>query len=309
MRLPSSNSHSGTLHVRRYSLSDMWRRMLVVYSNRYIEGLMTEDVLESNRIYQEAWSQFATASRHGEVTEDRGTLIATAGVVWPGMNLAFLGAQVSSSDELAQRVAVAKRFFADRNRAWLFVLFENWVDSRIDARSVLTYQGLRFVQESIGMRADRLSLPNRHPPNLRYSSVADARALHDFAAVNAESYGIPFAWAQQAVQSGHHWNPPAKTHVGYLDDEAVVTTMTRPIGEVLFVGWVATKPARQKQGCAEALMRYALHQSDQDDGKLRSVLHATPAGLGLYAALGYRRVARFELYFGGTVPGTMQQTG
>jgi hypothetical protein len=211
---------------------------------------MTEEAHESNRIYQEAWSQFARWSRHGEVTEDRGTLIATAGVVWPGMNLAFLGAPVSSSGELAERVAVAKRFFADRNRPWLFVLFEDWVDSRIDARSVLTNQGLRFIQESIGMRADRLSVPNRQLPNLHCSSVADARALRDFAAVNAEGYGIPLAWAQQAIESGSHWNSPAKTYLGYLDEEAVVTTMTRPIGEVLFVGWVATKPARQKQDCA-----------------------------------------------------------
>jgi ribosomal protein S18 acetylase RimI-like enzyme len=263
---------------------------------------VTHESLESNQLYLEAWSQFARASRDGEVAEEQGIVIATAGVAWPGMNLAFLGSPVSASAELAERVAVARRFFAERNRLWLFVLFDDWLSPRVNARAVFANQNLRFIQESIGMKADRLSVVGRQLPDLSFCAADDARILNDFASVNAASYGIPVSWAQEAVESGQHWDPPANTYVGYLDREAVVTSMTRPIGEVRYVGWVATKPAKRRQGCAEAMVRYALRHSGREDGTLRSMLHATPAGVRLYEQLGFRRVARFELYLGGSLP-------
>jgi ribosomal protein S18 acetylase RimI-like enzyme len=163
---------------------------------------------------------------------------------------------VSASSELAERIDFAKRFFTERRRLWLFVLFDEWISPEIDARAVFARQHLRFVQDSIG----------------------------------------------EAVESGRHWDSPASTYIGYLENEAVSTAMTRPVDDVLFVGWVATKPSRQGQGCAEALMRHALEHHRRKAGQMKSVLHSTPAGLKLYERLGYRRVARFELYLGGSLP-------
>ena len=152
------------------------------------------------------------------------------------------------------------------------------------------------------MVADRLSAVERQLPNLCCHLAGDARTLHELASINAESYGIPLAWVQEAVKSGRHWDSPAMTYIGYLDNEAVTTVMTRPVNEALFVGWVATRPSRQKHGCAEALVRHALEHHRRRVGKIGSVLHATPAGLPLYERLGYRGVARFELYLGGSLP-------
>jgi GNAT superfamily N-acetyltransferase len=95
-------------------------------------------------------------------------------------------------------------------------------------------------------------------------------------------------WAQ-FEKTGSLPRRTSRAITGYLNEEAVATAMTRPIGEVLFVGWVATKPSSQRRGCAEALMRHALTHSGRRPGELRSVLHATPAGLPLYERLWYRR--------------------
>ena len=263
----------------------------------------THEALQSNHLYHQAWSQFAHASRSGEVIENQGILAVTAGVAWPATNLAFLQSPVSSFAELADRIGVAKRFFADRY-PWLFVAFDEWVGPDIDAHAVFASQNLRFVQESIGMVADGLSPVARQLPNLRFHLADDTQTLYEMASINAESYGMPLALVQEAVESGPHWASPAMTYIGYMDNEPVATAMTSPIGEVLFVGWVATRPARQRRGCAEAIMRHALEQQRAKVGQMRSGLHATPAGLPLYERIGYRPVARFELYLGGSLPKT-----
>ena len=49
-------------------------------------------------------------------------------------------------------------------------------------------------------------------------------------------------------------------------------------------------------GFAEAIMRQVIHQISQSTGIERTVLQATPSGLALYEAMGYRVVTQFNVY-------------
>jgi predicted acetyltransferase len=54
---------------------------------------------------------------------------------------------------------------------------------------------------------------------------------------------------------------------------------------------VATEPAHQRRGYAEASMRHALEVASKRHGERPSFLHATDAGRPIYARMGYDTVA------------------
>jgi len=57
------------------------------------------------------------------------------------------------------------------------------------------------------------------------------------------------------------------------------------------VALVATDPAFQRRGYAEAAMRHALAVAAQRHGAGPTVLHATDAGRPIYARMGYATIA------------------
>jgi ribosomal protein S18 acetylase RimI-like enzyme len=67
-------------------------------------------------------------------------------------------------------------------------------------------------------------------------------------------------------------------------------------GGAIGVYSVATLPAFQRRGFAEALMRRAIAGARAETGIETTVLQSTPAGMPLYRALGYRPVTRFQVY-------------
>ena len=62
-------------------------------------------------------------------------------------------------------------------------------------------------------------------------------------------------------------------------------------GGYRYVALVATDPAFQKRGFAEAAMRHALTVASERFGERPTFLHATDAGRPIYARMGYETVA------------------
>jgi predicted GNAT family acetyltransferase len=60
---------------------------------------------------------------------------------------------------------------------------------------------------------------------------------------------------------------------------------------VRYVALVATEPAQQRRGFAEAAMRLALDVAAREHGERTSVLHATEAGRPIYQRMGYRTIS------------------
>jgi ribosomal protein S18 acetylase RimI-like enzyme len=69
-----------------------------------------------------------------------------------------------------------------------------------------------------------------------------------------------------------------------------------PLNGALHVMCVATMPAHQRRGYAEAVMRHSLAQASRATGLTRTTLHATEAGKPAYQRMGYRETATFTGY-------------
>jgi ribosomal protein S18 acetylase RimI-like enzyme len=255
---------------------------------------------ESNAHYDKAWSAFALASPRGEVMRGPGVLLVTAGVTWPGMNLAFLSAPVNDVREVGAAVEFAVEFYRRRGRIWLFLLCDDWVPRELQGAlpAVFEKHGMRPAMDSIGMLAQSLKPTERPLPALEFRRVEDLETRLAMADINAAAYGIPLEWGREAVDVENAWRSPVAGYIGYAGGHAVTTAMTMPIDDAIFVGWVATLPEHQGRGYAEAVMRHALGEACAAHGIERSVLHATLAGRPLYERMGYEVVTRFTTWFG-----------
>jgi predicted GNAT family acetyltransferase len=87
--------------------------------------------------------------------------------------------------------------------------------------------------------------------------------------------------------------------VGYVDGESVSTASVAAVDDIAYVALVATNPAHQGRGYAEAAMRAALNEARVHWGVTRTILHATPAGVPLYARMGYGDTGGYHVYVSG----------
>ena len=63
-----------------------------------------------------------------------------------------------------------------------------------------------------------------------------------------------------------------------------------------YVVLVATEPAQQRRGYAEAAMRRALADAAAVHGEKPTALHATEAGKPVYERMGYRTIANHTIF-------------
>jgi GNAT superfamily N-acetyltransferase len=146
-----------------------------------------------------------------------------------------------------------------------------------------------------GMVAGSLAPPRRPVPSeLRIDTTVDAGMVAKLFDVNSHAYGMPLELGQASIRPGLFTN--AWCAVGHIDDEPVSVAVTFRVGECLYVAWVATMPARQGRGYAEAVMRRTLADAGAATGLSRTVLHASAAGQPLYAMMGYEPVTAVTFY-------------
>ena len=253
--------------------------------------------LHSNLVYLGVWSSFSRRCRNGDVVEGDGIVLANGGLSWPGLNLAMLSSPARSADDLRARLDFAERYYSQRNRVWLAVLYEPWI--RFEKQPRLSSWGLQYTEDAVGMMADGLRPPSHPLPRLEFIEARDKASRLAFADINADAYEIPDEWLRETIDSGPHWLPPAQIYLGCTGGEAVTAAMIQPFEDSLFLGWVATRRAFQRRGLAEAVIRYAIGQAQRKFGAKKIVLHATPFSLDLYRRMGFDAVARFGLYVGG----------
>jgi ribosomal protein S18 acetylase RimI-like enzyme len=84
--------------------------------------------------------------------------------------------------------------------------------------------------------------------------------------------------------------------VGYVDGEPVSTAATVFASGAIGVYNVATLPASQGRGYAEAVMRQAVSEAQRHHAVERTLLQSTPAGYHMYERMGYRTVTKVAVY-------------
>ena len=252
------------------------------------------EIIESNVQFREAWKLYAQRSPYGEVFDREGLRFANANQPWAFMNLALLLGPVAGASDLEHRARLAVNYFGSERIPWFLTASADWFSGNGD--QVLRDLGLVRKLSLTGMVAERLAPPVRPLPEVevrRIDSEATRTALAD---LNADSYGVPREWGRLAVGGAALWDTPLFGTIAYVRGEPASGTLAIPIGDVLYVGWVATGKAYRGQGLAEVVIRKTLEEATMATGLERTVLHATADGYPVYLRLGYRSVVDFPMY-------------
>lgn len=262
---------------------------------------MTE-LEESNRQFVEAWRLFARGARNGAIETHDGIEIAFAGHALPLVNMIFFASPVEDARDLGRRLDAATAFAAGRGVPWMFTICEDWLP-RADAErmpAMIAAAGLAPMSAATGMVAEDLAPPRRaSPPALAMRSADGMASYRELSDLNMAAYGMPLEWGHEAFARDDLFGRDVWPDVGYVDGAPVSTSTTALVDGRLYVMMVASDAAHRNRGYAEAVMRRSLARAQAATGIRRTVLHATPAGKPLYAAMGYRVTGQFTMYMAG----------
>jgi ribosomal protein S18 acetylase RimI-like enzyme len=274
---------------------------------------VTFEVVAEN--LRESFRVIAGSRKAGEVRELPGVSIASAGVEFQMFNAAFLSGPVETEAELERRILLPSMQFNTRGLEWSYWVCEDWLSAKAQRRSrqVFERHGLRHTVELPGMVAEKVNPPTRWLPEIEVRRVGDAATGADFRAIGAVCFHVPIVWFNEVFDHDSVWERFAG-YVGYVDGVPVATTATvisggendagsdagrRPTplsGEIVGVYNVATVPDFRRRGYGEAVMRHALAEAERERPSRPVVLQSTEAGLRLYERMGFRTVARFNVY-------------
>lgn len=195
---------------------------------------------------------------------------------------------------LRQQVDEVWERFRARDVAGMFVIHPT---SPPDVRTTLFEHGLVRMELLAGMVRE---LDGPLPPAPMLDGVeiseADEAAAADWVHLVTWRYGLEsthesYLRSIYADAIGRH----NRLWVARIDGRPVSKAVVHVAGGVAGIYGVATTEAGRGRGLASALTLHALHAA-RDAGAALSVLHSTPMAHGLYARLGYRDVAPFELW-------------
>ena len=247
---------------------------------------------------RESFRVLASSRPTGDVREAPGVTIASAGVTFQMFNAAFLSGPVEGERELDRRIVTAQVHFGARDLGWSYWVCEDWLDKKARRRVSDTFKkrGLYLATVLPGMLAEKLASPVRQLPALEVIAVADHATWTHFCQIGALCFNVPLVWFQEVFDDPKVWKNGFAGYVGYFNGEPVSTAATVVAGGAVGVYNVATIPDRQRRGCGEAVMRYALRHAREQHGIERTVLQSTSQGLRLYQRMGYSVVTNVAVY-------------
>ena len=256
---------------------------------------MTPDVALSISQFLDAWRIFGRACPGSRVE-------SAAGVdyMFTGLPIAFFNVAVPTSDQrsaaaLETSARGAMQWAADKHAPWLFIVTHEALDAGVDAAAVLDGCGLAPLLPLTGMAARRIAPPATVPAGLRLEVPEDDGGCGDIIDVNSAAYGLDLAASKPAFGRGAFWADHVAV-LGRADGGPATSAAVMLAGGHRYVALVATQPAHQKRGFAEAAMRHALTEAAGKFGERPSFLHATDAGQPIYARMGYGTLGRLQLW-------------
>lgn len=116
-----------------------------------------------------------------------------------------------------------------------------------------------------------------------------APALAEVGALNERAYGMA-GYAALFAALARRGDPRLRTHGLHRDGAFVCVAVTLAIGDDIGIHYVATEAAQRRQGLATQLLRAVLAEA-RAAGARTATLQASPDGVSVYAALGFRQVA------------------
>jgi GNAT superfamily N-acetyltransferase len=166
------------------------------------------------------------------------------------------------------------------------------------AAALLNQHGFATMMPLTGMAAHELTLSARARPEGAWLTEADESIGGTIIRVNEAAYQMSLGEpGSLALEHASWWHAPQKMAT-VLAPEGQPASCAAVLGVngVRYVALVATLPAAQRKGYAEAAMRDVLDRSRAAGLDQKTYLHASAAGRPVYERMGYRATAEYTVY-------------
>ena len=252
---------------------------------------MTDRVALSISQFTDAWRLFGEARPGSIIESTAGVDFVFTGLPIPFFNVAVLTGRQLSREELAGHVqAATQRASAKGAPPWLLIVTHEAIEPGVDAAAVIDACGLAPLLPMTGMIADTVAPAAREPDGLQLDEPQDDDGCAAMIDVNSAAYGMDLAASRSTYGRRSFWTDHVSV-LGRAEGVAATSAAVLMAGGYRYVALVATNPAHQKRGFAEAAMRRALTIAEERHGPRPTFLHATDAGRPIYARMGYQAVS------------------
>ena len=257
---------------------------------------MSQDVIDLTiRQFSGAWRLMCSGTPGAARLDGDGLECVFSGLPVAFFNVGLVTARDVSAANLAKAGRHACEFAADKNVPWLFVTTQEALAPGTDAAAVLDACGLVPIMALTGMIAERVAPVARMPDGLELTVPADPASCASLLDVNSAAYAMDLEAGKSIMGRPDFWAPHFPV-LGRAQGHPAATSAVLMVDDYRYVALVATDPAHQRRGYADAAMRQSLVNAAMVHGEAPTFLHATDAGKPVYERMGYRTVSSHGVF-------------
>ena len=256
---------------------------------------MTDPVQLSIDQFTNAWRLMCAASTYHASSTVSGVDLVFSGLPIAFFNVGLVTGRGLSATGLAESARCACAWAADRAVPWLLVTTQEALGAGVDATAALDEVGFAPVMPLTGMMATTVAPPARLPEGLELTTPDDDAACAAITTVNSRAYAMAMDAANEILGRRSFWRSQFPV-VALASGSPVACAAALMVDGHRYVALVATDPAQQRRGYADAAMRRALADAAAVHGERPTVLHATEVGKPLYERMGYRAIANHTVF-------------
>lgn len=249
----------------------------------------------SLRQFAEAWRMMSAGARDAVATSRDGVEYVFSGLPIAFLNVALVTGKDLSADALSAVGQDACAFASGRDVPWMFVITHEGLAPDVDAATVLEACDLVPLMPLTGMLARDVSPAASIPDGLTLAVPQDDAGCAVTLDINTVAYGMDLEAGKGLFGRTAFW----KAHVpvvGTVDGTPVSCAAVLMVDDHRYVALVATDPAHQRRGYADAAMRHALDLAARTHGDRPTVLHASAAGRPVYERMGYETISNHTVF-------------
>ncbi|HXH50126.1 MAG TPA: GNAT family N-acetyltransferase [Terriglobia bacterium] len=254
---------------------------------------------ESNAVFMDAWEAMGKGSAAFEKRRGGLVEIGWMGYSCPFFNMAVTARPPASMAEFEEAVLETSAWAGERRLPWLLAVCHETMGNLLpESGALLNRLGLAPMMPLTGMEAYDLTSPVRGRPEGEWFTEADESIGEKVVRLNEAAYQMKFGEpGSVSLEHTGWWRAPERMATVLAPGgkpESCATVLD--LGGLRYVALVATLPAAQRKGYAEAAMRDVLERSLAAGLNRRTYLHATAAGRPVYERMGYTTTAEYTIY-------------
>jgi len=258
--------------------------------------VVTDDRVEvSVRQFSEAWRLMCTGVAGHTAAVAGGVEYIFSGCPIAFFNVAILTGRTVSADALKAAADGAHAWTSNKGVPWLFVVTNEALASGTDAAAILDGCGYAPAMTLTGMIAQHVDPVTRVPDGLELTVPGDDRACGEILDVNGLAYAMDLDAGKPLVGTRAFWANHFPV-LGLAGGKPACAAAVLMVDGYRYVALVATDPAQQRRGFADAAMRHALELSARAHGERPTVLHASEAGRPVYERMGYESISTHTIF-------------